>query len=430
MVPEHGLTPEQLVSIRPALESIRDEMTLDESQSPAFFRLPQQQLTAYATIREASELGRVFRAANGLHDRIDAVVVIASGSSFFGTHAFFRACCDPYHNELTRASRGSKPRMYFIGNSFDNDDTAALLSRLAEGGYNDTQVEKRWAIIVIDPVGDTPETSAAFQQMVAALERRLGDQASSLLKDLVLPIVSDSSSIDDEIARIRCTEIFRVAASDDERFNVLSPVGLLTVAMLGLDCMKLLAGAASINEHFKTSRFADNVVLNYVAANHLLGQHHGKRVRVTSVWSPSLEALSQWHGQLVTSVLAHLDITPVTMVNTRDLAGRHQQHLIGANDKVFNNLFVSSCRQDTLTAKLPPKQPGASAVTFLDIMRSALQRTSDELSDHSRPSTNLVIPRIDMFELGELFQMLMIATYVENRLGERNLFERNLLNVS
>ncbi len=417
MVPEHGLTPEQLASIRPALESIRDEMTLDETQSPAFFRVPQEQLTAYATIREASELGRVFRAANGLHDRIDAVVVIARGSSFFGTHAFFRACCDPYHNELTRASRGSKPRMYFIGNNFDNDDTAALLSRLAEGGYNDTQVEKRWAIIVIDPAGDTPETTAAFQHVVAALESRLGDQASSLLKDLVLPIVSNTSSLDGEIARINCTETFRIAANDDERFNVLSPVGLLTVAMLGLDCMKLLAGAVSINEHFKTSRFADNVVLRYVAANHVLGQHHGKHIRVTCVSNPSLEALSQWHGQLFTSVLVHSDVTPVTIVNTRDLAGRHQQHLLGANDKVFNNLFVSTCRQDTLTAKLPPNQPDASSATFLDIMTSALQRTSADLSANGRPSTTLVMPKIDMFELGELFQMLMLATYVESRLG-------------
>jgi glucose-6-phosphate isomerase len=416
MIPDQGLTSEQLASIRPHLESIRDEMVCDEAQSPAFFRRPQEHLAAYATIREASELGRVFRAANGLHDRIDAVVVIACGSSYFGTHAFFRACCDPYHNELTRASRGSKPRMYFIGNHFDNDDTAALLSRLGEGGYNDTPVEKRWAIILIDPSGDTPETAAAFHQVVAALEIRLGDQASELLKDFVIPIVANSSSLDDEIARIECTETFRIAATEDERFNVLSPVGLLTVAMLGLDCMKLLAGARAINEHFKSAKFVDNVVLNFVATNHLLSKHHGKRVRVTNVWNPSLEAISQWYGQLVTSSLVSSSITPVTTAHTRYFGRRDQHHLLGEKDKVINHWYVSSCRQDTLTSKLPTNHPGASSATFLDIMSSAMQLARLELAAQGLPTTSLVLPRIDMFELGELFQMLMIATYVESRL--------------
>ena len=59
--------------------------------------------------------------ANGIHHEIDAVAVLGIGGSYMGARALMEACCDPYHNELTRAERGSKPRMYFEGNNVDND---------------------------------------------------------------------------------------------------------------------------------------------------------------------------------------------------------------------------------------------------------------------------------------------------------------------
>ena len=124
----------------------------------------------------------------------------------------------------------------------------------------------------------------------------------------------------------------------------------LPAAMIGLDCMKLLEGAVAMNEHFETTPPAKNVVLQFVAVNHLLEKHRDLSIRVLSVWSKSLESVGRWYDQLLAESVGKegLGATTLTTVNTRDLHGRHQQHQQGRNDKVFNNLVVESHRTDPL----------------------------------------------------------------------------------
>ena len=153
---EFGITQSQIDGLADQLESLKTEMIqrdraqydsgqIPENKQPLdarFFWLPEEQLSAYQAEREQSELGRIFRVANGMHDEIDAVVVLGIGGSYMGARAMMEACCDPYHNELTRGNRGSKPRMYFEGNNVDNDASAALLQRLAQGGCGDSPGRK------------------------------------------------------------------------------------------------------------------------------------------------------------------------------------------------------------------------------------------------------------------------------------------------
>jgi glucose-6-phosphate isomerase len=433
---EFGITQSQIDSLTDSLESLRTEMVetdhaqYDNGQIPddkqpldaRFFWLPEEQLAAYEARREQSELGRIFKVANGMHDEIDAVVVLGIGGSYMGARAMMEACCDPYHNELTRGNRGSKPRMYFEGNNVDNDASAALLHRLAQGGYGDSPAEKRVAIVVISKSGGTMETAVAFRQFLAALETTLGDNAKSQLGRLVIPVTGESGKLYDLAKQIGCQEIFSVPDGVGGRFSVLSAVGLMPAAFLGLDCIRLLEGAVAMNEHFKTAPYKENVVLRYVAVNHLLSQHRDKTIRVMSVWSKSLESVGLWYDQLLAESNGKqgLGVTPLTTVNTRDLHSRHQQHQQGRNDKVFNNVIVDSYRcghlavgdsdrnQDTLN--------DIADKTLPEIMGAAIKGTNDALHADGRPTTDIVLPTIDTHVLGQLFQMLMIATVIEGRL--------------
>ena len=185
-----GITQSQIDGLADELTKLRTEMVetdrsqYDRDEVPAakqpldarFFWLPEEQLAAYEQNREASELGRIFTVANGLHPEIDAAVVLGIGGSYMGARAMMEACCDPYHNELTRGARGSKPRLYFEGNNVDNDASRSLLGRLAAGGYDNSPPEKKWAIIVISKSGGTMETAVAFRQFLAALESSLGSR--------------------------------------------------------------------------------------------------------------------------------------------------------------------------------------------------------------------------------------------------------------
>ena len=438
--PEYGLTPDDVSSMEPTLNDLRLELIetdklLYESGDPPpekqpldarFLWLPEETLDGYAKNREQSELGRIFKVANSIHDEIDAVAVLGIGGSYMGARAMMEACCDPYHNELSRGARGSKPRMYFEGNNVDNDASCSLLQRLSMGGNGDTLAEKRHAIVVISKSGGTMETAVAFRHFLAALEASLEPQDRSLLKRLVIPVTGSSGKLYDLSQSIGCDEVFNVPDGVGGRFSVLSSVGVLPAALLGLDCIRLLEGACAMNEHFKTAPLEDNIVMQYVSVNHLLAKHRSKSIRVMSVWTKALESFGLWHDQLLAESNGKngVGVTPLTTVNTRDLHSRHQQHQQGANDKVFNNLIVENYRHDAMPiGRSDRNQDGLNDITdktLPDIMKAAIQGTNDALHADGRPTTDLIIPELDTFALGQLFQMMMIATVIEGRLLQIN----------
>jgi glucose-6-phosphate isomerase len=432
---EYGITETQIEQLKPSLTQVRDVVaTIDPSEYhsgriPAdkqpldarFMWLPEEQLAAYESKRENSELGRIFKLALRLHQSVDAVVVLGIGGSYMGARALMEAGCHPYHNELSRGRRGSKPRMYFEGNNVDNDASAALFDRLSDV-RNEDSVARRWALCVISKSGGTLETAAAFRQYLSALEFQLGNEREKWLPELVVPVTGSKGKLFDLAQGLGCREIFEVPEGVGGRFSVLSAVGILPAAILGLDCMQLLKGAQAMTDHFRTAAYEENVVLQFVAVNHLLEKHRGANIRVLSIWTKALESVGLWYDQLLAESLgkAGRGATPLTTVNTRDLHSRHQQHQQGRCDKVYNNLIVRDYRADPLV--IGHRKHDADGLnelatkTLPDIMRAAIQGTNDALHGDGRPTTDIVLPKISMDVLGQLFQMLMLATVVEGRL--------------
>jgi len=181
-----------------------------------------------------------------------------------------------------------------------------------------------------------------------------------------------------------------------------------------------------MTEHFANAQFEDNLIMQYVAVNHLLSQKRGKSVRVMSVWSKALEAFGLWHDQLLAESNGKegLGVTPLTTVNTRDLHSRHQQHQQGINDKVFNNIIVEGYRHDPLAVGHSDRdQDGLNDLSekvLPDLMQAAIQGTNDALHQDGRPTTDLIVPQLDTYTMGQLFQMMMIATVLEGRLLQIN----------
>lgn len=311
--------------------------------------------------------------------------------------------------------------MYFEGNNVDNDASRALLERLSMGGYGDDAAESKWAICVISKSGGTMETAVAFRQFLDAMKKELGDQ-QDLLPKFVVPVTGESGKLHDLSKAIGCSELFSVPDGVGGRFSVLSAVGLLPAAMLGIDCVQLLEGAIAMNEHFASAPPEENVVLQYVAVNHLLEKHRGATIRVLSAWSKSLESIGLWYDQLLAESLGKekLGATPLTTVNTRDLHSRHQQHQQGRTDKVFNNLIVEQYRSDPLTVgHSDMNQDGLNDIAdkaLPEIMSAAIKGTNDALQEDGRPTTNIVLPAVEPHVIGQLLQMLMLATVVEGRL--------------
>ncbi len=432
-VTPHGITKAKFDGLKERLEACRDEVLIEDAKLYAeganipeekqpldagFLEMPERILDAYQSDRENSELGRILKTASRLGEMVDKVVVLGIGGSYMGARALMEACCHPYHNELGRDQRGGKPRMYFEGNNVDNDWSQALLDFLEMDSKGDGP-EGKWAIVVISKSGGTLETAASLRQFYAKLKSAVGEER---LADYVVPVTGESGKLASLADAIGITDRYLVPDGVGGRFSVFSAVGLLPAAILGLDVVKLLESAAAMNTHFRTAEMGQNVVMDYVAVNHLLEEEKGVSTRVLSVWSKSLESAGFWYDQLLAESLGKHEkgALPLTCLNSRDLHSRAQQHQEGARDKVMNNVILDSWRSDPLAigeSKWDQDQLNSLAdKTLPQIMDAALNGTNLAYKEDGRPTTDLHLPAANEEGLGQLFQMLMLATVLEGRL--------------
>jgi glucose-6-phosphate isomerase len=151
-------------------------------------------------------------------------------------------------------------------------------------------------------------------------------------------------------------------------------------------------------------------------------EEFGKSVRVLAIWSKKLEALGLWYDHLVAESLGKhgRGPTPLTTVGTRDLHARGQQHQDGTRDKMINNLVRKTPRNPPIPIAMADRnQDDLNAIsrkTYADMMGAALRGTSQAYYDTARPTADLVLPALSEHTMGQLLQMLMLATVVEGRL--------------
>lgn len=435
----YGLTGEAVASLKSRLCEVRSEVlgtdmdlysgkgTIPARKLPldaGFLRLPERMLEAYRTQGPKSELGRILNLAKEISSSVDRVVVLGIGGSYMGARALLESCAAPYFNELSRGERGGYPRMYFEGNNVDNDASSGLLKLLGNGKQS-SSVDDRWALVVISKSGGTLETAVAFRQFYRALESSLGGN-KELLSKLTVPVTGNSGKLFDLSKALGCKERFEVPDGVGGRFSVLSAVGLLPAALLGLNVIELLEGAVEMNKHFADAEPGSNAVLDYVGVMHLLEQYRGINTRVLSAWTKSLESAGLWYDQLLAESLGKDErgALPLTVVNTRDLHSRAQQHQEGRRDKVYTNLIVDKWRTDPLSVGKSSNDQDQlnelASKTLPDIMTAAIAGTNQAYREDGRPTVDFHFPMVNERYLGQFFQLMMLATVVEGRLIDIN----------
>ncbi|MEN6449129.1 MAG: glucose-6-phosphate isomerase [Thermoguttaceae bacterium] len=417
-----GLVEADLRWLAPRLEGARREvmenlrtyrrgLPVPEDLQPmdaAFFDLPEQMLDAQRPL-----LGQIMAAGDRLAKEVDRVLVIGIGGSYMGARAVFDACCHPYHNEISRQRRGGRPRIYFEGNNLDNDAVQGLLD-LVEGSDD-------WGIIVISKSGGTLEPAVAFRVFFDALRKACGDDQEKLRRRIIA-VTGPSGRLRDLATAIGCHDVLPIPDGVGGRFSVLSAVGLLPAAVMGLDIGHLLEGAVAMNERFRTAAAGDNPVLDYAGISRLMETRRGATIRVLSTWGKGLEGVGLWYDQLLAESLGKngLGATPLTAVNTRDLHSRGQQHQEGRRDKLITNLVVEKTHRDWIAIERSEFDQdnlnSLSGKTLPEMLQAACTGTNQAYAEDYRRTATIRLPRLDEGSLGQLFQMLMLATVVEGRL--------------
>jgi glucose-6-phosphate isomerase len=423
-----GISGRELAQLEPQLAAARDDVLADarlwaeggevppekRPLDAGFHELPDRLLAERRESGAASQVLQIKSVADRLSELVDTVVVLGIGGSYMGARAILEACCHEYYNEVEPAMRRGRPRMYFEGNNVDNDALLDLVRLLESRG-------DRWGIVVVSKSGGTLETAAAFRILLRKLRGTLGHEAGNI-GELVVPVTGKWGKLFDLAKALGCKSVFEVPEAVGGRFSVLSAVGLLPAALLGLDIEMLLRGAATMNDHFRTAPPGENIVLQFVGVCHLLEVVRGCTVRVLATWDKRLEAFSFWYDQLLAESLGKQErgALPLTVVNTRDLHSRGQQHQEGKRDKLITNLFIERPRSKPVAiGHSELDQDGLNELadkTLPDILAAALAGTNKAYRDDRRPTADIALPQLDEYTLGQLFQMLMLATVVEGRL--------------
>jgi glucose-6-phosphate isomerase len=429
----HFLSAARLKELTPRLLQVRSQVATERElqQVPpelqpleaGFIDLPQKTLDEHRRKAEASLLGRILGEGKRFRETVDRVIVLGTGGMSLGARALFEALRSSYHNELSPETRLGVPRIYFEGDGFDNDAFQDLLDLLQTTCVDPELREERWGIIVISKSGGTLETAAAYR----ILRREAGEyygNKSERLRQLVIPVSGSRGKLRDLCLAegVNEADIFTIPDHVGERYAVFTPAGLLPAAVMGLDVRALLLGAAAMTKRFLDEPFERNPVLQYAGVNYLLTEEFGKPIRVLSVWSQKLEAIGHWYDLLLAESLAKQGRgpTPLTIVEPRDRHSRGQQHQEGARDRVINHLVLKGARHSPIAIGMADRNEddlnALSRKTFPELVNTALEATKQVHREVARPTAELVLPALSEHMIGQLMQMLMLATVVEGRL--------------
>lgn len=428
-----GLARDALAKLAPKLDAARAEVAADlefwksgAAPPPAkdpldagFTDLPERLLEEYRAQGDASEVGRILKTARRLADLSDRVVVLGIGGSYMGARAILESCCHPFYNDLGRGARAGWPKVYFDGYHVDNDARAGLFDVLGNGKPV-SGLDERFSVVVVSKSGGTLETAVAFRQYVELL--RKANPNGPPVGELVVPVTGVTGKLADLATALGCIERYPIPDGVGGRCSIFTAVGLLPAALMGLNIVKLLEGAAAMNAHFKSAAVGSNAVLDYVGVCHLMEEERGANIRLLSTWGAGLEAAGFWYDQLLSESLGKQEkgATPLTVVNTRDLHSRGQQHQEGRRDKIITNVYVKGCKRDRLTVGASEhdqdKLNGFASKTLPDVLHAAFNGTNQAYKEDSRPTVDLVLPNKDEASMGQFYQLLMLATAVEGRM--------------
>jgi glucose-6-phosphate isomerase len=432
----HFLPPDDLERVKDRITKVRGQVVAErELQNPppalrplqpGFIDLPQKLLDGYKRKQDGSDLGRILRHAQRLRDTVDRVVVLGAGGSYLPAKAIFDALCHAHHNEMPAKLRMGKPRIYFEGNSVDNDPLQELFELLENTCVDPDLVEERWGVVVVSKSGETLETAAAYRAVRGEAAKFYGPK-SEMLRKVIVPVTGPRTKLRDlfKAEGYADDDIVTIPEDVGGRYAAFTAVGLLPAAVMGLDVRAMLLGAAIMTRRFIEEPFDRNPVLQFAAVNHLMTER-GKTTRVTAPWSKKLEAVGWWYDQLLAEALGKggRGPTPLTAVGTRDLHGRGQQFQDGPRDKVINNLVVKQIKHPPVMIGMADRNEDDlnqfSRKGLPDVLDAAFKGTADALADAARPAADVVLPMISEHTVGQLLQMLMLATVVEGRLAGTN----------
>jgi glucose-6-phosphate isomerase len=363
-----------------------------------------------ATLDEASLVAASIKEGRRLARLGDTLIVDGIGGSALGALALQTAF---------------RPRRKLV--ILDNVDPEGVTARLE--GLD----PERTAVNVITKSGSTAETMANLLVLLAWMEKRLGPGHVARWSATTDPQKGDLLVL----ARRLGIPTLPVPANVGGRFSVLTPVGLVPAAFLGIDVEALLAGARAMREHCWTAPAEQNVGVLGALLLHAFATRRARNIQVLMPYADALVHLADWYKQLWAESLGkrndrkgrtvHTGQTPVTSLGATDQHSQVQLYMEGPDDKVVTFLELEAFRKDV---KIPRLHTDLVSLGYLggrtlgELLLAERRGTEIALTSAGRPNFTYRVPRLSAHVMGQLFYLFEFQTALSGELYGIDAFDQ------
>lgn len=360
---------------------------------------------------DKEEFSRIKEAAKRIQNQSDALIVIGIGGSYLGARSAIEALSHTFHNQVS-----GKTQVYFAGNNISSTYISHLLEIL-EG--------KDISINVISKSGTTTEPALAFRIFRDYMEEKYGKEGA---KTRIFATTDKEKGALKKLADAEGYETFVIPDDVGGRYSVLTAVGLLPIAVAGLDIDQMMAGAASAARKYNNPDAMTNECYQYAAVRNAL-YNKGKAIELLVNYEPSLHFVSEWWKQLF-----------------GESEGKDQKGLFPASVDFSTDLhsmgqYVQEGRRNLIETVLQIKKPmiemtikedadNLDGLNFLagktmdEINKSAFQGTVLAHVDGEVPNLVIELDEMNEFTYGELVYFFEKACGISGHLLGVNPFDQ------
>ena len=362
----------------------------------------------------AEHLADLKATAQVLRDNCEVVVVAGIGGSYLGT----RAVVEALSNSFTWLQKEkTAPTIIYAGHNIGEDYLYELTTFLKD---------KKFGVLNISKSGTTTETALAFRLLKKQCEEQRGKE---MARKVIVAITDAKKGAARVTADKEGYKSFIIPDNVGGRFSVLTPVGLLPIAVAGFDIEQLVAGAADMEKACgKDVPFAQNQAAIYAATRNELYKS-GKKIEILVNYNPKLHYVSEWWKQLYgeSEGKDNKGIFPAAVDFSTDLHSMGQW--IQEGERIIFETVISVERVNH-TLEVPTDEANLDGLNFLagkrvdEVNKMAELGTQLAHVDGGVPNIRLVVPELNEYNIGQLLYFFEIACGISGYILDVNPFNQ------
>jgi len=364
---------------------------------------------------DQEEYGRVKKAAEKIKADSDVLIVIGIGGSYLGARAAIEMLNHHFYNIVDKSVRNA-PQIFFVGNTISPTYTKELF---------DVIKDKDVSVNVISKSGTTTEPAIAFRIFRAFLEDKYGKEearkriyATTDRKKGALKTLADEEGY----------ESFVIPDDVGGRYSVLTPVGLLPIAVSGVDIDAMMQGARDAQDDFANPDLDQNLAYQYAAARNIL-YNKGKAIELLINYEPNLHYFSEWWKQLFgeSEGKDQKGLYPASADFSTDLHSLGQYVQEGRRHLFETVLLVDTPREDI---EIKEEDNDLDQLNYLAgrtmdfVNKKAMQGTLLAHTDGDVPNLVVTIPELSPYHFGYLVYFFEKACGISGYLLGVNPFDQ------